>query len=123
MGMFDYLDINYDLPLPENATSEHIVFIKNTIAADNFQTKDLDCMLDVYYLDKDGFMYQKIGDQYNDFYIHQHLGCYTYIYIPSEDIKYWLEYDLKFTDGKLQKSTVIDWRKMIAHQKINLENE
>jgi hypothetical protein len=123
MGMFDYLDINYDLPLPDNATSDHVVFIKNAIAADNFQTKDLDCMLDVYYIDKDGFMYEKIGDNYNDYYIHQHVECYTYIHIPSEDCKYWLEYDIKFTDGKINKVSVVDWRKMITLQPIHLDNE
>jgi hypothetical protein len=123
MGMFDYIDINYDLPLPEDATDEHRVFIKNAIAADNFQTKDLDCMLDVYYLNKDGFMYEKIGDEYKEYYVHQHIRCYTYIYIPSEDSKYWLEYDLKFTDGKLQKSTVVDWKKMAVSKKIDLEIE
>ena len=123
MGMFDYIDANYDLPIPEDSTDEHRVFIKNAIAADNFQTKDLDCMLDVYYLDKDGFMYEKIGDDYKEYYVHQHIRCYTYIYIPSEDFKYWLEYDLKFTDGKLEKATVLDWKKMVHFKKIDLELE
>jgi hypothetical protein len=123
MGMFDYIDANYDLPIPEDSTDEHRVFIKNAIAADNFQTKDLDCMLDVYYLDKDGFMYEKIGDEYKEYYVHQHIRCYTYIYVPSEDFKYWLEYDLKFTDGKLEKATVLDWEKMVHFKKIDLELE
>jgi len=123
MGMFDYLDINHDLPFPENATDEHRVFIKNTIAADNFQTKDLHCMLDVYYLDREGFLYEKIGDKYEEFYIHQHMKCYTYLDIPSENCKYWLEYDLKFTDGKLEQATVLDWKKMVDFKKIDLEFE
>ena len=123
MGMFDYVDINHDLPMPANASLEHIVFIKNAIAADNFQTKDFECMLDVYYLDRDGFMYNKVGDQYNECYVHQHVRCYTYIKIPSEDARYWLEYDLKLTDGKLEKATAVDWNKMDAFKKIDLEFE
>jgi hypothetical protein len=123
MGMFDYVDINYDLPIPENATDEHRVFITNSIAADNFQTKDFECMLDVYYLDKDGFMYLKNGDNYEEYYVHQHVRCYTYIKIPSEDARYWLEYDLKFTDGKLEKATAVEWKKMVEFKKIDLELE
>jgi hypothetical protein len=123
MGMFDYIDINYDLPMPANATGEHVVFIKNAIAADNFQTKDFECMLDVYYMDKEGFMYQKIGDKYEERYAHQHIRCYTYVQIPSEDSRYWLEYDLKFTDGKLQQSSVTNWEKMIGFKPIELDGE
>ena len=124
MGMFDYVDVNYDLPMPQNATDEHKVFIINSIAADNFQTKDFECMLDVYYLDKDGFMYMKNANNYEEeYYVHQHVRCYTYIEIPSEDIKYWLEYDLKFTDGKLEKATAVEWKKMDSFKKIDLELE
>ena len=123
MGMFDYIDINYDLPLPKNATDEHIVFIKNAIAADNFQTKDFECMLDVYYLDREGFVYQKNGDKYEEHYVHQHVRCYTYIAIPSEDCRYWLEYDLKFTDGKIQQSSVTSWEKMVGFKPIELDDE
>jgi hypothetical protein len=123
MGMFDYVDINYDLPMPENAVPEHVVFIINSIAADNFQTKDFECMLDVYYLDKEGFLYQQISDKYKEYYVHQHVRCYTYIKIPSEDASYWLEYDLKFTDGKLEKATAVEWKKMDSFKKIDLELE
>ena len=123
MGMFDYVDINYDLPMPENAGAEHVVFIKNAIAADNFQTKDFECMLDVYYLDKEGFLYQQISDKYEEYYVHQHVRCYTYIKIPPDDASYWLEYDLKFTDGKLEKATAVEWNKMNSFKKIDLELE
>ena len=37
MGMFDYVDIEYDLPMPENATEEQIPFIKQGIKANHFQ--------------------------------------------------------------------------------------
>jgi hypothetical protein len=80
-------------------------------------------MLDVYYLDKDGFMYLKNGDNYEEYYVHQHVRCYTYIKIPSEDARYWLEYDLKFTDGKLEKATAVEWKKMVEFKKIDLELE
>ena len=121
MGMFDYVDVNYDLPLPDNATDEHIVFIKNAIAADNFQTKDFECMLDVYYIDREGFMYLKNGDEYEECYVLQHFRCYTYIRIPSEDSRYWLEYDIKFTDGKLKQADVTSWEKMVAFKSIELD--
>jgi hypothetical protein len=123
MGMFDYVDVNYDLPMPQNATDEHRVFIINSIAADNFQTKDFECMLDVYHLDKDGFMYLKNINNHEEYYVHQHVRCYTYIKIPSEDARYWLEYDLKFTDGKLQQATVVEWRKMILFEPIEIDKE
>jgi len=113
MGMFDYVDINYDMPTPKDATQEQEICIKNTIAADNFQTQDLHCVLDVFYIDKNGYMYQKNGDEYKQYYVHQHVECYTSIEIPSENLKYWLSYNIKFTDGKIQQVTINEWRPLV----------
>ena len=121
MGLFDYVDINYDLPMPESATEQHVVFIKNAIAADNFQTKDLNCDLSVFYIDKDGYFYEQAGDEYKETYIHQHVECYTSIKIPSENISYWLEYDIKFTDSKIQETSVKQWYPLIKQNKIDLD--
>lgn len=110
MGIFDYVKIDYDMPIPNNTTEEQKVFIKNTIAADNFQTKDLDCFLGVFYIDKNGYIYQKNGDEYKQHYVHQHVKCYTLIKISSENLEYWLSYDIKFTDGKIQQVTINEWK-------------
>lgn len=122
MGLFDYVDINYDLPMPDSATEKHVVFIKNAIAADNFQTKDLDCLLNIFYIDKEGYLYEQTEeDEYKQKYVHQHMECYTSIKIPSENISYWLEYDIKFTDGKIQNVTVERWYPIIKKDPIDLD--
>lgn len=110
MSLFDYLDISYDLPYPENATEEHKKYIRYAINIDNFQTKDLDCFLNTYFIDRTGLVYEKIEEEYKQFYVHQHVECYTYVDVPPENTKYFLNYDIKFTDGKVKKVTVLDWK-------------
>jgi hypothetical protein len=34
-----------------------------------------------------------------------------------------LEYDIKFTDGKLKEANVISWEKMVAFKPIELDKE
>lgn len=114
MGMFDYVDIEYDLPMPENATEEQIPFIKQGIKANHFQTKDLECILFHYLIDahgeifvKDHLSLDKTG--YKKEYIHQHVFCYIDIEMPLEEKYWWLEYDIRFTDGIIDRVNIYNW--------------
>ena len=46
MGMYDSIDCHYSLPMPEDP--------KGYTGSYGFQTKDFDCGLDLYVIDKDG---------------------------------------------------------------------
>ena len=46
MGMYNSVDCEYPLPMPEDP--------KGYTGSDGFQTKDFECALDVYIIDKDG---------------------------------------------------------------------
>ena len=118
MGLFDYVKINYDLPTPNTATEKHVEFIKNAIDTEEFQTKDLDCVLNKFCLDKDGYLYEQNEGKYEKRYVHQHVFCYTSIKMLFEDISYWLEYNIKFTDGKVKDVTIEQWYPIIK-KKIN----
>jgi len=52
MGMFDSIECNYPLPLPLE-----VVDIMPDIYDQEFQTKDLENLLDLYYLNEDGILY------------------------------------------------------------------
>jgi len=52
MGMFDSIECNYPLPLPLE-----VIDIMPDIYDQEFQTKDLENLLDLYYLNEDGILY------------------------------------------------------------------
>jgi hypothetical protein len=119
MGMFDYVECEYDLPMPEKANDIQIKAIKRFLKTDSFQTKDLDNCLIYYLIDENGLFREKIFAAGRTFffepsdpvYIHQHINCYGVVEIDEEE-KWWLEYDLKFTDGIMVNAKVTSWRKV-----------
>jgi hypothetical protein len=101
MGMFDYFKIDYPLPIPSYIPRKYVPHILAAFNQDEFQTKDLDCLLDRYYVDNTGRIYS---------YIHVHMGIYLDPDAPGTKVHtydLWLKYDLKFTDSLLVSATML----------------
>lgn len=122
MGMFDYIEIDYPISIEKWVPSQYATYAYHTFGADGFQTKDLDCLLNYYYIDNNGFLYinkqsswfekPNTDDNYEKIYFHGHMGAYTSVWIDDPDDEHkgpmlWFEYDLKFTDGMLVRATMI----------------
>lgn len=122
MGMFDNFEIDYPLPIEEWIPVQYRTYAYHTFAADGFQTKDLECLLDYYYIDNSGSLFKNKqpswfkgpskDDEYEKIYFHGHINVYNSVSIYSEDEKtkgpkLWFEYDLKFTDGLLVCATML----------------
>jgi hypothetical protein len=123
MGMFDYIECQAELPMPEDLSSLELNAINRFLNVDDFQTKDLDCSMTRYVIDQDGLFREKIfstGRNYfyevsDPVYIHQHLRCYGIVEISDEE-KFWLEYDLKFTNGIMVNTKVLDWHRIQGNE-------
>lgn len=108
MGMFD--DITFSQEMPGEPKPKH----------PDFQTKDLECVLDRYHVDEHGIMRRREWEPDARTWIecdprpyHGLLRFYTLEDIPGTGIvgrrsHTWFEYEAKFTDGKLQGIRVID---------------
>ncbi len=119
MGTFDYFKIDYPLPLESYILSEYRPFINAVVNQDEFQSKDLDCCMDRYYIDNAGRIYQanlakfesNDKDEYNKIYYHGHIRVNTIVSLDEEgwtsNRKFWLEYDLKFTDSLLVSAKML----------------
>lgn len=123
MGMLDYIHIQYDLPLPIDVSQEHASAIKKYLKNNLLQTKNLECLMYHYLIGKDGFFYNKtfkinnygtLDPKFYEIkkkYIHQHIVCYSFVPVELEKIDYWLEYNIKFTDGKIQEA-MVEWKRL-----------
>ena len=133
MGMFDYIYIDFPLPIEDYILSKYKSLIIKSIGEDGFQTKDLDCVLANYYISNDGILYMEELSDFEDEkprpkikeYYHGHMKVYTGVYIDDTNLEDWhgiqvrmfgssyknnlinIEYDLKFTDGLLVKAKMI----------------
>ena len=58
MGMYDYVEIECDLPIPDYIPKSMIPIIKRSFDENIFQTKELDCTLDSYRISTDKRMYR-----------------------------------------------------------------
>ena len=120
MGMFDTIEI--DFPLPVALYIEHPIrsYISQSIYADGFQCKDLECLMDNYFIDNNGFLYKNENNIWEKpknieplkvkMYYHGHLRVYNMVLLEDQIDKQktvWLEYDLKFTDGILVEAKMI----------------
>jgi len=118
MGMYDSIDCHYPLPMPEDP--------KGYTGSYGFQTKDFDCGLDIYVIDKDGrlFIEQREtelveGDpnskNFLDRLTHQRtvktwlealdntctIEFHDYITSNNTDYDYWIQYKATFIRGQL----------------------
>lgn len=116
MGLYDSIHLEYkDIPMPPAASEEEIAFIKQAVYTDSFQTKDLFNCLDHFLIDEYGRFFSLNVSEFDQTidkqeYIHQHIECYMVINV--DDDKYWLSYDIKFTDGIVSDIKVLEWKKL-----------
>jgi hypothetical protein len=116
MGMFDYFKIDYPLPLESYILAEYRPFVHAVMNQDEFQSKDLHCTLDRYYIDNNGRIYidestfEEPKPKMVPIYYHGHIEVYAVVLL-EDDInsskKFWLRYDLKFTDSLLVSAKMI----------------
>jgi len=118
MGLYDSFTVSYPLPIKADIPDKYKAFIRASIDQDGFQSKDLDCIMDNYYIDNSGALYLEQSSDFEDpdfkiertkKYFHGHLRIYNFIILDEDDLqsKIWIEYDLKFTDGLLVCATMI----------------
>jgi len=90
VGMFD--DVLCELPIPHEPKPQH----------SRFQTKDLECCLDLYTIRADGTLWRSRAEERNGLVpFHGMLNFYTYEYTSgSKEPGMWFEYEAKFTDGR-----------------------
>lgn len=117
MGMFDYFTIDYPLPLYSYILAEYRPYVHAVVSQDEFQSKDLDCCLNRYYIDNTGHIFidestfEDPKPAMRPIYYHGHIKVYTLVPLEEDDLtskkKFWLEYDLKFTDSRLVSAIMI----------------
>ena len=129
MGMFDSIECNYPLPLPLE-----VIDILPDIYNQEFQTKDLENLLDLYYLNEDGVLYWRkrkyewkddddaflkgymdvVKEEVVPTDFHGVLNFYCYETV-EEDLKnnkakdITIDYLAKFTNGKLENIEVLSY--------------
>lgn len=62
MGMFDYVEIERELPISSYIPDSIVSLIKKSFEENSFQTKDFDCELANYRVTKDGKLYYSLND-------------------------------------------------------------
>jgi len=143
MGMFDSIECNHPLPLPLE-----IIDVMPDIYDNEFQTKDLENLLDLYYFNEDGVLYWRkrkyewrddddaflkgymdvVEEEVvpHDFHGILNFYCYETVY-SSEDknsgIDINIDYLAKFTNGKIENIEVLSYEVRDATDRIvNLKN-
>jgi hypothetical protein len=120
MGMFDTIEVDFPLPVASYIESPIKSYISQSIYADGFQSKDLECLMDNYFIDNNGFLYKNGNSMWESpkdieplkikMYYHGHLRVYNMVLLEDdidEQKTVWLEYDLKFTDGILVEAKMV----------------
>lgn len=124
--MFDYFKIDYPLPIESYIPKKYAAHILAAFKQNQFQTKNLDCLLDRYYIDNAGRIYssnlvdfeEDERSIYKRMYYHGHIQVYMGIYLDPDHTgtivhtyDLWLKYDLKFTDSLLVSATMLSPKK------------
>ncbi|MDA0763597.1 MAG: hypothetical protein O3A39_04095 [Proteobacteria bacterium] len=66
MGMFDYVEIECELPIPSYVPDSIISLIKRSFEENSFQTKDFECELATYRVTNDGKLYRSLLSWFED---------------------------------------------------------
>ena len=118
MGMYDSIDCQYPLPMPEDP--------KGYAGSYGFQTKDFECALDIYIIDKDGQLSIECrdtewvqGNPNGKSFLDKSgylktkktwleplkdtctIQFYDYCHSNNTDYDYWIQYVATFVGGKL----------------------
>lgn len=118
--MYDSFSIDYPLPIESWVPKKYRPIIEHAFAADGFQSKDLDCMLNNYYISNDGHIFLDGHSEFEDtysaerkqIYYHGHIRVYCLVLLDEESNTLdgpvlWFEYDLKFTDSLLVSAIMV----------------
>lgn len=131
MGMFDTVFVQSSLPLASGLPASAAPEFYEDVTANGFQTKDMECLLDVYTINLDGTLSRHLRDWGSDerhpaelVDFHGRLKCYTMFTSKLHpDLSFYVDYTFKFTDGVLSK---VEDAKAVALgnvTKISLKNE
>ena len=124
MGMYDSIDCQYPLPMPDDP--------KGYTGSFGFQTKDFDCALDIYIIDKDGqlFLEQREmewveGNPNGKGFLEKSgyaktvktwleplnntctVEFYDYSHSNNTDYDYWIMYEAVFVSGKITECKLV----------------
>lgn len=96
MGMYDYIFTDYPLPIESYVPNQYKELINYAIAADGFQTKDLDCTLSSYYISNDGKLFLDTFDfssnkqlERTPIYFHGHIKACVMVYLDDSNVEEW----------------------------------
>ena len=126
MGLFDEIICEYPLPLPED--------LKGYSGSKIFQTKDLDCCMQSYKIDKDGYLhiekferewepgnedsksfigklghFKTIKKWFEQLNTTTTIVFYDYQHSENTDYDYLIEYEIIFVDGKATSVKLIEF--------------
>jgi hypothetical protein len=114
MSLYDDISIDYPLDLLSYIPDKWRSIARVEISAGGFQTKDLTKDLAKYHIDNCGYLYLLEKDDWekNEDPILKKVDHHGYIrvYAPiciDEKNHFWLEYKLKYTDGKLVNAEML----------------
>lgn len=114
MGLYDDIYIDYPLDLAGYIPDLWRSITRTEISAGGFQTKDLDNTLGRYHIDNCGslFLNKKDNWESNEKPVSSRINHHGYINIYSpicidDKNHFWLEYKLKYTDGKLVNAEML----------------
>lgn len=143
MGMFDSIQCSYPLPLPLE-----VIDILPDIYDLEFQTKDLDNVLDLYFINEDGSFSERkreyawkdddsyflkgymnvVSEKIIPHNFHGILNFYIYEIVyedenftKGKDIS--LDYVAKFTNGKLENIEILDYKISDATERLHFIKE
>lgn len=111
MGMFDTVFVQSSVPLPSSLPLDVGAEFLADVTANGLQTKDMECLLDVYTVNSDGTLSRhsrswgqddRRSGELVDF--HGRLKCHT-LFVPKSHpgLSFFVTYVFKFTDGILSK--------------------
>lgn len=106
MGLYDSVYIEYPLPIAGYIPEQWKSLARLEFTASGFQTKDLERCLDTYFIDNYGnlFLDHSRWEDQEDIKVKVNHHGYIYVYTVidiSEEKNLFIEYKLKYTDGKL----------------------
>ena len=112
MGMFDTVYVQVPLPLALDLPESVALEFSADVQANGLQTKDMECLLDVYTITSNGKLTRHIREwgshesrrpaELVDY--HGRLKCHTmFTSKVHPDLSFYINYTFKFTDGILSK--------------------
>jgi hypothetical protein len=125
MGTYDFFHIDYPLPVEPWIPHSYKSYIYYAFAAEGFKSKSMECFLDSYFIDNNGYLYMEESSSFEEdsknkksrkIYFHGHIKVHGPVYLTEDESidsnrMLWFEYDLKFTDSLLVKAKMISPKK------------